>query len=288
MRKLVISIVAVALISTITPSQISSADTGGSCSVNPSTNLKLGNDYIPKSPGAYLAAGSTFKISDVKLEGIRATYASSTEISIAWSRWEVLDQAKETLFYDRYVLFYSSDNAVSWRCSTISTALFWFTLGGLEKDTDYKFAMTATDGSIWAAPTYFEASTNFSKRPIFQRCLPTDLSPTIDLLSSSYILIRTKAAYGNNLPVKWLYSENRWKSTNTYKNPYRQTFIPVTEVPIIPISRKAVSLDIRLVPAAEKIPQESIGVGYSGNTSKGCKPLNLRINLAKKAIQVLP
>ena len=288
MRRLVMGILLVAMISTFTQPPNSSADTGGSCSLNSNTNLKLGNDYIPKSPEAFLAAGSTFKISGVKLEGIRATYSSSTEISISWSRWPVLDQAKETLFYDSYVLFYSSDNGSSWRCSTISTSLIWFTLGGLEKDTDYKFALTATDGSIWAAPIYFGASTNLLKRPVFQICLPVDLSPTVDLFGSSYILIRTNAAYGSILPVKWLYSENKWKTIGTYKNPYKETFIPITEGPIIPITRKAISIDLRLVPAAEKIPKESISAGYSGYTSKSCKPLNLRINLAKKTIQTLP
>ena len=282
MRKLVLTITMVVLVLTITQSPIAIADTGGSC-----TNIRLGNDYIPRSPEAFTAPGSKLRISPVKLTGINASYSSGTEINLRWSRWEVLDQAKETLFYASYVLFYSADKGVSWKCSTVSSALIWLTLDGLEKDTDYKFALTATDGTFWAAPEYFEGSTNILKRPVLTQCIPEDFKPVLVSVSSRFILITTGVPFGFELPLKWVLSENNWKTSSTHKDPWGESYLRISDPVAIKISGKKNLVQIRVTPSADRIKKIYQSNAYSGVTSAGCPTQTYQVDVKKKTLRLV-
>lgn len=261
------------------PTENAVSDLGGSCST-----IKLGDNYIPKSPEILTAVNSGYKISETKIESARALYQSSEELNVSWMRWKVLDQGDETLFYDSYVLYKSSDNGVTWSCSRISAALFQFSLGGLTKDTDYEFALTATDGITWATPIYFAGSTNLSKRPVFKLCIPEGFEPTLTSLMKDKIFISTNQPFGNDLLLNWTYSENKWKSSKTYKSPYGTSLTRIEEPIFIPFTKAAKQVDIRVVPKADKILQTYVSRGYSGYTSKGCPSLTYKIDLKKKSL----
>ena len=259
---------------------VAKADGGGSC-----YNVKLGNDYIPKRPENLLAKDSRYKISETKIESVRASYASSSEINISWSRWKVLDQAQETLFYDSYILYRSSDKGLNWECSTISAARFFFDLSGLTKDTDYEFALTATDGSVWAPPTYFSSSTNILKRPVQQLCIPEDFKPSVTSLEGGTLLIATNQRFGNDLLLKWTYSENNWKSFKTAKSlVWGGNYSRIEEGVVIRFSRSAKQLEVKAIPSAEKVDPIFFSIAVKGYTSAGCETQTFKVDLKKKSL----
>ncbi len=270
----------IVFLSVLTPATNANADGGGSCN-----NVKLGNDYIPKSPNLLVATGSRYKVSATKIEWVRALYQSGSELEISWSRWKELDQAQETLFYDSYVLYQSTDKGLTWGCSTISAARFFFNLTGLIQDTDYDFALTATDGSVWAPPTYFSASTNLSKRPVLKKCIPEDFNPILQSLGANLLTILPGLEqYGRDLPLKWTYSENNWKSLKTYKTPWDEIFVSISSPVLIPYTRYAKQVEVKVTPNADKTPKNFQSIAYSGYTSAGCKAQTFKIDIKKKTL----
>ena len=279
LRRLISTLVLIFFFPFFNPLVVANADSGGSCS-----QIKLGLDYIPKSPEDLLDTDSRYKISETKIEGLRAGYNSDSEIALSWSRWPIFDQATETLFYDSYVVYYSENQGQTWKCSTISAALITFNLGGLKKDTDYEFALSATDGSVWAPPTYFSGSTNLSKRPKLQLCIPERFSPSLNSVVGNLLLITTNEPFGNNLPLKWTYSENNWKSFKTYKSPTWGIFTRFEEPVFIPFTKNAKYVEVKVTPSAEKINKRDYSIAYSGYTSRGCKAQTFKIDLKKKTL----
>jgi hypothetical protein len=259
------------------------ADTGGSCS-----GIKLGNDYIPRNP-IELEADPKIRFTNVSVDGVGAFYSSPTELSLNWSRWPVFDQTDETLFYDKYILFRSSDAGVSWQCSTISSALIFFTLSGLPQNTDYKFAISATNGSVWARPTYFSGSTNPTNRPVLTRCIREDFKPKVATQGkiTNFLLITSGVSFGDDLPLKWTLSENRWKSSTTYKDTYGQTFIPISSPVILKISGRKGLVQIKVTPFADKTPKIFQSDAYSGITSKGCPSQTYEVDIKKKTMRLV-
>ncbi len=279
MKRFGLILVSIVFLSICTPAIIANADGGGSC-----YNIKLGNDYIPKSPDLLVATDSRYKISETKIEGVRALYESSSQINISWSRWKILDQAQDTLFYDSYILYRSADQGQTWQCSTISAARFFFDLSGLIKDTDYDFALTATDGFVWAPPTYFSASTNLLKRPVLQMCIPESFKPSVAAVVGKTVFIGTNEPLGSDLLLRWTFSENNWKSFKNVSSRYGGNFARFEEAIYFELSKSAKQVEVKVTPRADKINQMFQSNAYSGYTSAGCKTLTFKVDLKRKTL----
>jgi hypothetical protein len=250
------------LISFISPSNNALAVEARDCSV-----VKLGLKFPPKSPGEVSNDGRN--VGGSELKNLRAIYSSQTSLEVNWSPWAEIRSSTETYFYAAYLLYFSSNAGQSWSCIRISDALISETLENLQPNTNYQIALIATNGTVWSKPIYTSASTNPNNRPIQQLCLPDSLENQVRFFGSGVSLAITN---GNvDLPVRWEYSFDGWKSKKKYKSPYGEEYVPLRQPLIFSTpNSKASVLNIRGFAAADKIPKIFKSESVLGYTSKNC------------------
>ena len=228
---------------------------------------KYGLYNAPLNPNDYNK--DSRPISTIALKTPKASYVDNTTLEISWSRWEQLDKATETLFYDKYLLYYSIDKGSSWSCVAISTARYWWTLEKLSPNTSYDFAFLATDGVAWAKPVFFSGSTDPSKKPIELLCLPETIEANMTFSDGLATFIITKG--NKSLPMRWEYSFDNWKTKKKYTSPWKEEYIRLGAAVGFSSPKKSVSvLNLRAFAAAEKITKWETSQSVLGYTSKGC------------------
>lgn len=231
------------------------------------STTKYGLYNAPVNPNNYNM--DSRPISTIALNTPKAAYANNTSLDIYWSRWGQLDKATETLFYDKYLLYFSSNKGSSWSCVAISTALYSWTLEKLLPNTAYDFAFMATDGVTWAKPVFFSGNTDPSKKPIELLCLPDAVDANMTFSDGTASFIITKG--NNSLPIRWEYSFDNWKTKKKYTSPWKEDYIRLGAAVVVSSPTKNVSvLNLMAFAAAEMMTKWETSQSVRGYTSKGC------------------
>jgi len=199
---------------------------------------KYGLYNAPLNPNDYNK--DSRPISTIALNTPKASYVNNTTLEINWSRWGQLDEATETLFYDKYLLYYSNNKGSSWSCVAISTARYSWTLEKLLPNTSYDFAFLATDGVSWAKPVFFTGDTDPNKKQIELLCLPDAVEANMTFSGDSATFVITKG--NKSLPIRWEYSFDNWKTKKKYISPWKEEYIRLGTAVIFTGPNKNVSV----------------------------------------------
>lgn len=228
---------------------------------------KYGLYNAPLNPNDYNK--DSRPISTIALNTPKASYVNNTTLDIYWSRWGQLDEATETLFYDKYLLYYSNNKGSSWSCVAISTARYSWTLEKLLPNSAYDFAFMATDGVTWAKPVFFSGNTDPSRKPIELLCLPDAVEANMTFSGNLATFVITKG--NKSLPMRWEYSFDNWKTKKKYTSPWKEEYIRLGAAVVFSGPNKSVSvLNLRAFAAAEMTTKWETSASVLGYTSKGC------------------